>query len=167
MKSWKTLVILVLISLISIPVVYSHCPVCTAAVGTGVAVTRFYGLDDIIVGVWIGAFILSTALWFDNILKKNVQKRIPLQKLILTTLVSLSIIVPLYSTGIMDMRYNLFGVNRLLLGILIGGIVLSTGIFISNKVKEKRKGVLFPFQTIVMVLCLLTLTSFALWLLVR
>lgn len=31
------------------------CPVCTVAVGTGVGLSRWLGVDDTITGLWLGA----------------------------------------------------------------------------------------------------------------
>src|SRR3989338_8948107 len=61
---------LVILTLI-IPTVMAHCPLCTAATIIGVGVTRSFGWDDSIVGIFVGAMIVSSALWVNNILKKR------------------------------------------------------------------------------------------------
>jgi len=52
---------------------------CTAAVGTGLVTARYYGINDAAIGIWIGAFIISTALWTSNLLKRRGVK-IPFQE---------------------------------------------------------------------------------------
>ena len=54
-----------------LPAVMAHCPLCTGATIVGVGITRSFGLDDSIVGVFVGGMIISTALWFNNVLKKR------------------------------------------------------------------------------------------------
>src|SRR3989338_2455804 len=72
--NFKTLRLLLipLLSIIAIiPTVMAHCPLCTAATIVGVGVTRSLGWDDSIVGIFVGAMIVSSALWLNNILKKR------------------------------------------------------------------------------------------------
>jgi hypothetical protein len=154
-------IILALMNLLLIPAVYAHCPLCTAAVGTGVAVTRFYGIDDAIVGVWIGAFIISTALWFSKVLKKRY--KIPFQDFLLIILALVFTIVPFYFAGLIGGTDNsIFGTDKLLFGTLAGSLMTYIGIFASNRIKEGRR-ILFPYQTITLILLLLLLTSFVFW----
>ena len=35
------------------------CPVCAIAVGAGIGVSRWLGVDDTITGVWVGGLIVS------------------------------------------------------------------------------------------------------------
>src|SRR3989338_3545989 len=66
------LLLIPLLSLIAIlPGVMAHCPLCTAATIVGVGVTRSLGWDDSIVGVFVGAMIVSSALWVNKIFKKR------------------------------------------------------------------------------------------------
>jgi hypothetical protein len=155
---WNFVVATIFMSLLLVSRAYAHCPLCTAAVGTGVAVTRFYGVDDTIVGTWIGAFIISTALWFNKALKK---KYIKFQNFLVVVLALMATIVPFYFAGLINMQYKLFGIDKLLLGILVGSFVTYFGTFLSDKIR--KKGFWFPFQTIAMVLILLILTSIIFW----
>src|SRR3990167_3815662 len=66
------LLVMSLLGLIVIlPGVMAHCPLCTAATIVGVGVTRSLGWDDSIVGIFVGAMIVSSALWVNNIFKKR------------------------------------------------------------------------------------------------
>lgn len=165
MKRKLMFIALLFFSLIAfVPFVSAHCPLCTAAVGVGVAVTRFYGVDDMIVGLWIGAFIISTALWLNNAIKK---KFIPLQDHIVTILIFAATIVSFYIGGLFNAS-SIFGIDKLLLGIIFGSILVYLGLFISNNVKQINKNkVIFPFQTIAFILALLAITSAIVWLAIK
>ena len=66
------LLLIPLLSLIAImPTIMAHCPLCTGATIVGVGIRRFLGWDDSIVGVFVGAMIVSSALWANNLLKKK------------------------------------------------------------------------------------------------
>ncbi|MCX6758247.1 MAG: hypothetical protein NTX14_00895, partial [Candidatus Nealsonbacteria bacterium] len=39
------------------------CPICTVAVGAGLGLSRWFGIDDSISGLWIGGLIVSFILW--------------------------------------------------------------------------------------------------------
>ena len=145
---------------------FAHCPLCTAAVGTGLLVTRLYGVDDTVVGVWIGAFVVSTALWFGKLIERK-YRRLPLHDLILIISGLALTVVPLYYAGLMGMESRLWGVNKLLLGILVGCLVAYSGISVSGKIKERRGKILFPFQTIAITLASLILVSFVFWYFVK
>ena len=145
----------------------AHCPLCTAAAGAGLAAARFYGVDDMVVGLWFGAFILSTALWFSRSIKKNIVK---FQAPLIVLASFLITIAPMYSAGVMGSpqhsKYfmlpngSLFGVDRLLLGMLLG-VGLFLGAEEASKQVKKRRGLLFPFQTIVFIMVALSIASAA------
>jgi len=50
----------ILISFLSVLVIFNTnqvfavCPVCTVAAGAGVGLSRWLGIDDIIIGLWVG-----------------------------------------------------------------------------------------------------------------
>lgn len=144
---------------------YAHCPLCTAATGAGLIVAEKYGVDDAISGLWIGAFVISTALWFDRILKKKYN--IPFQ----STLISISslalTVVPFYFAGMFSNPVRVFGMDRLLFGIVTGSILSFAGTELSILIKNTRGKVLFSYQTIILVTGILTTTSIIFQYLIR
>src|SRR3989338_1072522 len=156
---------------INTPFIHAHCPVCTAAVGVGVAATRFYGVDDTIVGLWIGAFIISTALWFNRLLKKYIDIRF--QEVIISIIAFLLTVVPFYYAGLitdfdmvrsMPEHHSIFGlgvlgIDKLLIGTIIGSIVTYLAVYATYVVKKMKGSVLFPYQTIVFTLISLIILS--------
>ena len=49
---------------------YAICPLCTIAVGAGVGLAQWLGVDDTATGIWIGGLTVSligwTIYWFDG-----------------------------------------------------------------------------------------------------
>ncbi len=143
-------------------IVHAHCPLCTAATGAAVAVTRFYGIDDLVIGLFIGGFILSTTFWFDRVLRKRNRgaEYIPLQTIILISLGLVSTFLSFYWASLLDPSApTLLGINRLILGTIIGTAV-SFSAFEFHKFIRRRFGRSFiPFQGIVFTLLSLTLVG--------
>ena len=42
----------------------AFCPVCTIAIGAGIGLSRWIGVDDGITGLWVGGLIISLIIWF-------------------------------------------------------------------------------------------------------
>lgn len=144
--------------------VAAHCPLCAAATAGGVAATRLLGVDDAIVGTFIGGFAVSTGLWFSNWLsRKRNGAVIPLQQAISVTASVALAILTLYLANLLgstDPAYILFGVDRLLVGTLAGTAV-TVGAFALHKwIRNVRGGKsLMPFQGIVLTLLVLAVTA--------
>jgi len=136
------------------------CPVCTAAVVTGLGLSRWIGIDDTISGLWIGGLIVSLIIWTINWLnKKNI--RFIGRKILVIVVYYGMVIVPLYWTGIMGHELNKFwSIDRLLLGMILGSIGFLLGAWVYSYLKAKNNNrVYFPFQKVVMpVVPLLILT---------
>ena len=131
--------------------VLAVCPVCTIAVGAGVGFSRYLGIDDTISGLWIGGLTVSMIIWTINWLdKKNIHFK---GRKILTTVGYYAlIVVPLYfMKNIWHPLNTLWGINKLLLGIILGGIFFFGGVKYYDYLKEKNGGkAYFPFQKVVM-----------------
>ena len=142
--------------LVALPSVFAHCPLCTAAVGAGTVVSRFFGVDDTIFGVWFGAFLVSTTLMFE----KRTKKVAPLQDLLLSTIVVALTLYSLYLAGIVgDLRYTLYGVDKLVLGTLAGALITYIVPKASKTAIRLRGQPFFPFQTLVLTLITLIVAS--------
>jgi len=142
------------------PTVMAHCPLCTAAVGTGLVITRSMGIDDSLVGVWIGAFIISTGLWLNKFLAKRF-RTIPFQKSIILVAFFLLTVVPFYFTGLITFQSTMFGVDRLLFGTLLGCALTLVGFGASKAIRNNNKP-LIPFQTIALTIGVLIISNLAL-----
>jgi hypothetical protein len=143
--------ILIFLFLFSSITAFAVCPLCTFAVGAGIGLAQYFGIDDTISGIWIGGFIVSliawTIHWFD---KKNV--RFYGRKILITMLYYGITIAPLYSSGVMGHILNkLWGIDKILLGIMVGSIAFFSGnIWYILLKKNNNDKAYFPFQKIVM-----------------
>ena len=157
-----------LLSIIAvIPTVMAHCPLCTAATIVGVGVTRSLGLDDAIVGVFVGAMIVSSALWVNNILKKkNIGGNAFLRISSLTIATFVLTVLGFYFAGIYGPAntYRIFGMEKIIFGTFSGAIVSFAAFFSSNEIKKKNEGkALFNYQTMVLTFTALILNTLFFW----
>ncbi len=165
LKTSKSFLLAIAGIIISIPAVASaFCPVCTVAVAAGVGLSRYLKIDDLITGTWIGAFMLSLTLWMFNWFKakKYGPKYIyPLSALALYFIT----ILPLYYTGIVGHPQNtLFGIDRLLDGMILGTILFMLAIVNYNALKTRNNNhAYFPFQKIAMAVGYLAIASFLIY----
>jgi len=146
------------------------CPICTIAVGAGVGLSRWLGIDDSITGLWIGGLTVSmitwTISWFD---KKNIQ----FKGRIFVTILSyyLLIVIPLYFMGIMGNPLNTIcacGLDKLIIGIVTGSVAFWFGAEWYFHLKEKNGGhAYFPFQKVVMPISPLIIMSLLFYFLTR
>lgn len=141
------------------------CIICTAAVGAGVGLSRWLGVDDAIAGLWIGGLTVSISLWTINWLNGKNIKFFGRQPLIFIIYYA-SIIWPLYHYNIAGHPSNkLWGIDKLLFGIIIGTIGFIIAVVINESLKKNHAGrVYFPFQKVVIPVGLLAILSLTLYL---
>jgi len=160
MKKYYFLLLLLLIPAKA----FAICPVCTAAALAGVGLSRWLGIDDTISGLWIGGLVVSTTLWTISWLtsKKIV---FPLRGALVSVVYYASVLIPFWKSDIIGHPKNVFfGIDKLLLGIVLGSIVFYLGSIIYLKIKEKNDGhAQFPFQKLVLTLGPLIILSIALY----
>ncbi len=147
--------------------VIAHCPLCTGATIVGVGITRSLGLDDSLVGVFVGAMIVSSALWVNNILKKRAiegNKYLRIGSITVATLVLT--LVTFYYAGLFGLgnEYRILGMERLVFGTLSGMVVSLAAFWGSNKLKRANKGKpFFPYQTMAVTFAALLINILLLW----
>lgn len=152
------------------PSALAHCPLCTAAAGAGIGIARAYGLSDSIVGLFLGAFVASSSLWINRMLKKKIN--IPYQEFLIMFASFLLLTIPLYLSGVIInseivktskdysmLGLGMFGIDKLMGGIIIGTLAVWLVFNFSDYIKNKRKNVLWPYQGLsFMIITLLMLT---------
>lgn len=137
------------------------CPICTIAVAAGVGIAEEYGVDDTIIGVWLGALTLSMAIWnmhwFD---KKNIH--FFLRDFFTAFFYYLIVVVP-FSFIMKDVigypGHLLWGIDKLYLGIFVGTFAFYFGAEWYQRIKAQRGHAHFPFQKVVMPVAPLILLS--------
>ncbi len=117
---------------------YAVCPVCTVAVGAGLGLAEYLGIDDTISGLWIGALIVSVSLWtIDWLNRKNIKFK---GRKILTFAAYYAIVIlPLWFKEKIGHPYHqICGVDKLLFGITLGSILLAAGAYLHVYLRRRN-----------------------------
>lgn len=157
------------------------CDLCTVGVVAGLAVSRYLGVDDSVVGVWIGAVVVAliamTNAYLEN---KNVRFKFR------DTVIALSYVgftgASLYLAGVIGLPRNVFfkvsqefaGVipaivaDKILVSSVVGALVLVGASKFYQFLKAKNGGKAhFPFEKVFIPLASLAVTSAAFYFVTR
>ncbi|MDD2758422.1 MAG: hypothetical protein PHD72_03580 [Patescibacteria group bacterium] len=136
------------------------CPVCTVAVAGGVGLSRYFGIDDTITGVWIGALLASLTAWTMNWLEKKNIKFFGDTVVIALAYYAITL-APLYWSELAGHPFNiLWGVDKLALGVLFGSILfVLTEIFYEFLKKKNNGHAHFPFEKVILPIVILAALS--------
>ena len=134
--------------------VQAVCPVCIVAVGAGLGLSQYLGIDDSISGVWIGGLTAAVAAWNINWFnKKNWSFGSKSLRDIITVLAYYALVAwPLFSQDLIGNPENkLFGIDKLAFGIIIGSLVFTVmSLWYVNLKKNNDGHAHFPFQKVAM-----------------
>lgn len=153
---------------------YAVCPICTLAVGAGVGIAEKFGVDDTIIGLWVGGLTVSLIFWTIDWAKnkKNIQSRWVEPATIIVYF--LLIVLPLFFikingyTVIGKELNKLWGIDKMLLGIAFGCILFFCGAKYYEYLKRNNDGhAYFPFQKVVMPISPLVIASIFFYLLTK
>ncbi len=157
--------------------VHAHCPLCSAAVGAAAVGASYLGVDPSIIGVFVGAFGLSTGIWVGRKIKKQYFKYqlqlITIVSFLLTVIPTLSYVkdpayIPILLFGQSGTILNkVYWLNKLLLGSIIGAIATIFAFWLHNYTKKQRGKVLFPYQGVAFSLLSLFCVSAVLYFVMR
>lgn len=164
----KILGIYLLLNAVSHNFVNAFCPVCTIAVGAGVGFSRWLKIDDTIAGVWIGGLTVSLITWTLNWLRSK-NKTFRYDKIIITLLYFGFVVVPLSWSNIIGHPSNrLWGIDKLILGMISGGGVFLLSGLAYQKLKERNNGKAhFPFEKVVFPVASLVIMSIVYFLITK
>ncbi|MBU0534791.1 hypothetical protein KKC62_01250 [Patescibacteria group bacterium] len=156
----------ILFAFIAIKPALAVCPVCIVAVGIGLGVSRWLGIDDTVTGVWIGGLIVASALWLAGWIEKRGWK-IPYTKILSIVLLYALTIIPLWLGKTIGHPQNtLWGIDKILLGIITGSIAFSLSVWLDKILGKLNNGqVYIYYQKMILPMLLLTLASFTFYLL--
>ncbi len=134
--------------------VQAVCPVCVVAVGAGLGLSQYLGIDDSISGVWIGGLTAAIAAWNINWFnKKGWDFGSKSLRDIITVLAYYALIAwPLFSQDLIGNPENkLFGLDKLVFGIIIGSFAFTgMSLWYVNLKKNNGGHAHFPFQKVAM-----------------
>lgn len=121
------------------------------AVGAGLGLSRWLGIDDTVAGLWVGGLTVSLIAWtIDWLNRKNI--RFKGRKILTVVFYYGLIVVPLFWMGIIGHPFNkMWGIDKLLLGIIIGSIFfLAAGLWYQFLKKKNGGRAYFPLQKVAM-----------------
>lgn len=149
-------------------IAYAVCPICTIAVGAGVGLAEWLGIDDAITGLWIGGLTLSLIFWTFSWFEKK-QINFVGRKTLIVLIYYLMIVVPLYFVGIIGRPANtLLEIDKLLLGIILGSVFFLAGAMWYIYLKKRNNNqAYFPFQKVMMPVAPLVVLSVLFYLITR
>lgn len=148
------------------------CPVCTVAVGVGVGLTRKYGIDDTISGIWVGALLVSTSMWTINWLNSK-KWSFKGMNFIIPALFYAITLIPMYRKNVISQKIlgdhyqSFWGVDKLLLGIMFGSLTFLLSVSIYEYFKKKNKKAHFPFEKVILPISMLVFVSIIFYFLTR
>jgi amino acid transporter len=136
------------------------CPVCTIAVGAGLGISRYLGIDDIISSLWIGAMTVSSAMWFLSWLDKK-GKKTPWISVFTYVGFGALVFLTLYALNYIGLASNtIWGIDRIVFGMVLGGIIFALSYKLHLFLKKKNNDkVYFPYQKIVLTLIFLLIVT--------
>lgn len=136
------------------------CSVCTIAVASGLGLAKLFNVSAMVVGLWMGAVLLTMAQWTIFILKKKNINNIIIN--ILVYISSYLLIIPLYLGEEPQLIFNdnkLLFIDSFLLSIIIGSTILFSSTKIYQFMKAKNGKAHFPFEKVVLPIVSLFITS--------
>ena len=152
----------------------AYCPLCTAGTGLAALGASYLGIDDIIVGIWVGAFSLSLGILTAKSIKKTF---IPWQKAIISLTIFFLTILPskVFFKKLIPIYLHFVGpygsilnktyiINRFLAGSLIGGLIVFISPYINQAFIFLFKGKKIAFQKLIITFTLLALVSLVFYL---
>lgn len=150
--------------------VMAHCPLCTigaAAVSVG---ALGLGVNNYVVGIFIGAFAVSTGWWLSNLIKKKYFKGQRALIILASFLLTIIPLLPILGNTVSSIYISLFGnygsllnrtyiINPFLIGSIYGGFLVTITPALSNKLTNLRKGKHLPYQGIILTFVLLLISA--------
>ena len=142
------------------------CPVCVVAIGAGLGLSRWLGIDDVVSSVWVGAFLIAIISWTLSFMKKKGWGFTD-DGIVITLAYIVLTFIPLYYARIVGQPLNqIWGLDKILVGSIIGTIVLYLGSWFNLYLKKLNSGkVFFPYQRVAVPVVFLILASLTIYLL--
>lgn len=151
------------LTLSAIPV-SAHCPLCTVGAAVAAGGAAWLGVDQVVIGLFVGAFAVSMGWWIANLIKKRI---IPGQKFLIILLSFLTTVIPILPLmkGVYPLYLSVIGeygsilnrtyvLNLFLMGSILGSMIVSLTPSLSSYITEKRNTTI-PFQGTILTLAML------------
>ena len=144
------------------------CPLCVVAVGAGLGLSRWLGVDDIVSSLWIGALLASLSIWTIIWLVKK-GWGFKYQKIAVPAVYYLLTLVPLYLADIAGHPLNkIFGIDKIVFGTVLGTAIFLLSVkfheFLKTKNGDKSY---FPYQKVAVPVAILAIISIILFFILK
>jgi len=124
-------------------------PICAIGIVGGLGISRWLGIDDITLGLWIGALILSVSTQLDMYLSKK-GKSFPYSFWVIFLGTSALSFLPILKTITSDPACMFFGLPRVICGSILGALTLFLVDKANNFIIDKHnKKVYFYYQRVI------------------
>lgn len=141
------------------PGVSGHCPLCTLGAMAASGIAAYLGVNNAVIGVFVGAFAASVGYWISRLIKKQYFRY---QEMAMVLFSFATTVLPLLMvmTQVKAVYIGLSGdygsllnrtyvINLFLAGSIIGAIIVAASPCLSSKLTEIRKGKFIQFQGII------------------
>lgn len=127
--------------------IYSQCPICIVTVGGGMILAKKFGVDDLMVSLWIAALNAAIALWLAPKFKIKLLKN----PYFLTILFLALTLIYFQTTNQLGSITNTFlGINKVIFGQVLGTLLILIGSYIDKITRINNNGkVLFYYQKVI------------------
>ena len=156
----KVITLISLLGILYANVAKAVCPMCVVAVGGGLGLSRWLGIDDAVSSIWIGALLVAL-IWWTLIELKKKNWRFPYDVVAWSLVYFILIFVPLYYAGILGHPLNtILGIDKIVFGTILGTIVFLLSYGLHLYLRQKNNGMsFFSYQKVVLPLVSLILIS--------
>ena len=127
------------------------CPVCAVVIVSGLSMSRFLGVKDCVVGIWLGALLLAISSGLVLLLKKKNINNIFLN--ILIYILDYCMLIPLYIGEVPQLIFNaktILFIDEFLFSVLSGSLILFSSSKLYYYTKNKNGKPHFPFEKVVL-----------------
>lgn len=141
-------------------VVQAHCPLCVAGAGAGLTLSRWIGLDDSIMGIWLAAFLAAVSFWsFLSLVRRIKKPDLIWLKPAIYVLIFATTIWSFYQFNLVIRMEKMYGLDKLTFGIIAGGVAFYFLEIVNDLIIKIRGKSLFPYQRLISVLGLALILS--------
>ncbi len=141
---------------LSVKISLASCPVCIVTVGGGLLLAQKFGIDDLIVTLWISG--LNTAVSF--FLADKVKKPVLNSPYFWSILLYLSTLAYLFTTNQAGIGNNFLGIDKSFFGLSLGMLLFFASAWIDKFIRQKNNGkVLFFYQRVIIPVTILVIAT--------
>lgn len=135
------------------PVYAVGCPVCIVTIGGGLYLAEVFKIDSLLIAIWISGLNSVIAIWLGKIFKKG-KYDLPY---LWTTMFYILTVAYFFSSKEIVLNRNLFwGINKTLLGLTVGFLIVVLSNYIDQTIRKHHDGkVLFFYQKVIIPVSLL------------